>query len=293
MRDGERTIRFGEGSAAEAPDLLAQSGFGKYALLTTERAEGSAPLDEARDAGGARAAGPRRRDLGHPAAGPHGGAARGPRGRARDRHRQGDRRGHRTAGGGDPDHSLRGRAHALPPHPRGSRGRAHGASVAGGGGPAPDGLAARHRAGGQRDERARARDGGALHAARQPRRRAGGPARRGADRVRRAGPRRAPVRMGVGHDRIRRASRHLPAAGAHRRLAARADERGDAAALRAHDGRARARCDGRVRERPRRSGRRPRGRRGPGGEAVGTQRPHPPLHARRGGGAPAAAWRRR
>jgi alcohol dehydrogenase class IV len=47
MRDGERTIRFGEGSAAEAPDLLQQSGFGKYALLTTERAEGSAPLDEA------------------------------------------------------------------------------------------------------------------------------------------------------------------------------------------------------------------------------------------------------
>jgi maleylacetate reductase len=47
MRDGERTIRFGEGSAAEASDLLQQSGFGKYALLTTERAEGSAPLDEA------------------------------------------------------------------------------------------------------------------------------------------------------------------------------------------------------------------------------------------------------
>ena len=46
MRDGERTIRFGEGSAAEAPDLLSQSGVSKYALLTTERAEGSAPLDE-------------------------------------------------------------------------------------------------------------------------------------------------------------------------------------------------------------------------------------------------------
>jgi alcohol dehydrogenase class IV len=46
MRDGERTIRFGEGSAAEAPDLLQMSGFGKYALLTTERAEASAPLDE-------------------------------------------------------------------------------------------------------------------------------------------------------------------------------------------------------------------------------------------------------
>ena len=46
MRDGERTIRFGEGSAAEAPDLLEQSGFDKYALLTTERAEESAPLGE-------------------------------------------------------------------------------------------------------------------------------------------------------------------------------------------------------------------------------------------------------
>jgi alcohol dehydrogenase class IV len=45
MRDGERTIRFGEGSAAEAPDLLRQSGFERYALLTTERAAGSAPLD--------------------------------------------------------------------------------------------------------------------------------------------------------------------------------------------------------------------------------------------------------
>jgi maleylacetate reductase len=47
MRDGERTIRFGEGTAAEAPDLLRQGGFGDYALLTTERAEGSAPLDPA------------------------------------------------------------------------------------------------------------------------------------------------------------------------------------------------------------------------------------------------------
>jgi maleylacetate reductase len=47
MRDGERTIRFGEGSAAEAPDLLRQGGFGDYALLTTERAAGSAPLDPA------------------------------------------------------------------------------------------------------------------------------------------------------------------------------------------------------------------------------------------------------
>jgi alcohol dehydrogenase class IV len=46
IRDGERTIRFGEGSAAEAPDLLRRSGFEKYALLTTERAEGSAPVDE-------------------------------------------------------------------------------------------------------------------------------------------------------------------------------------------------------------------------------------------------------
>ena len=46
MRDGERTIHFGEGSAAEAPALLGRSGFEKYALLTTERAAGSAPVDE-------------------------------------------------------------------------------------------------------------------------------------------------------------------------------------------------------------------------------------------------------
>jgi maleylacetate reductase len=44
MRDGERTIRFGEGSVAEAPDLLRQGGFDGYVLLTTERAAGSAPL---------------------------------------------------------------------------------------------------------------------------------------------------------------------------------------------------------------------------------------------------------
>jgi alcohol dehydrogenase class IV len=47
MRDGERTIRFGEGSAAEAPDLLRQGGFDGYTLLTTERAAGSTPLDPA------------------------------------------------------------------------------------------------------------------------------------------------------------------------------------------------------------------------------------------------------
>jgi alcohol dehydrogenase class IV len=46
MRDGERTIRFGEGSAAEASDLLRQSGFERYALLTTERAAGSVPLED-------------------------------------------------------------------------------------------------------------------------------------------------------------------------------------------------------------------------------------------------------
>jgi maleylacetate reductase len=45
MRDGERTIRFGEGSAAEAPDLLRQGGFDGYVLLTTERAAASVPLD--------------------------------------------------------------------------------------------------------------------------------------------------------------------------------------------------------------------------------------------------------
>ena len=45
MRDGERTIRFAEGSAAEAPDLLGRHGFSDYTLLTTPRAAGSAPLE--------------------------------------------------------------------------------------------------------------------------------------------------------------------------------------------------------------------------------------------------------
>jgi alcohol dehydrogenase class IV len=45
MRDGERTIRFGEGVAAEASDLLSQGRFGDFVLLTTERAAGSVPLE--------------------------------------------------------------------------------------------------------------------------------------------------------------------------------------------------------------------------------------------------------
>jgi alcohol dehydrogenase class IV len=47
MRDGERTIRFGEGASDEAAGLLEQGGFGGYTLLTTERAAGSARLDPA------------------------------------------------------------------------------------------------------------------------------------------------------------------------------------------------------------------------------------------------------
>src|SRR4051812_8300296 len=45
MRDGERTIRFGEGSAARASDLLSEHDFHGYTLLTTPRAGGSAPLE--------------------------------------------------------------------------------------------------------------------------------------------------------------------------------------------------------------------------------------------------------
>lgn len=41
--DGERLVRFGSGALDEAPALLAQRGFEGYALLTTERAEASAP----------------------------------------------------------------------------------------------------------------------------------------------------------------------------------------------------------------------------------------------------------
>jgi maleylacetate reductase len=47
MRDGERTIRFGEGSAAQASDLLSKHGFDGYTLLTTARAAGSASLEPA------------------------------------------------------------------------------------------------------------------------------------------------------------------------------------------------------------------------------------------------------
>jgi alcohol dehydrogenase class IV len=42
-RDGERTIRFGDGVAAEARELLAGAGFDRFVLLTTERAAASVP----------------------------------------------------------------------------------------------------------------------------------------------------------------------------------------------------------------------------------------------------------
>ena len=49
-RDGERLIRFGEGVAGEAPDLLEAAGFMSYVLLTTARAVDSAPqIEEAAD----------------------------------------------------------------------------------------------------------------------------------------------------------------------------------------------------------------------------------------------------
>lgn len=41
--DGERLIRFAPGALGEAPRLLAERGFERYALLTTERAAASAP----------------------------------------------------------------------------------------------------------------------------------------------------------------------------------------------------------------------------------------------------------
>ena len=42
-RDGERLIRFGEGLADKAVDLLDEGGFGGYVLFTTERARAQAP----------------------------------------------------------------------------------------------------------------------------------------------------------------------------------------------------------------------------------------------------------
>jgi alcohol dehydrogenase class IV len=41
--DGERLIRFGRGVLGEAPELLAQRGFERFALLTTDRAAAEAP----------------------------------------------------------------------------------------------------------------------------------------------------------------------------------------------------------------------------------------------------------
>jgi maleylacetate reductase len=41
--DGERLVRFGDGVLDAAPKLLAQRGFGGYALLSTERAAAAAP----------------------------------------------------------------------------------------------------------------------------------------------------------------------------------------------------------------------------------------------------------
>jgi maleylacetate reductase len=41
--DGERLIRYGAGTASEAPELLAGRGFERFALLTTERAAAQAP----------------------------------------------------------------------------------------------------------------------------------------------------------------------------------------------------------------------------------------------------------
>jgi maleylacetate reductase len=42
-RDGERLVRFRPGAAAEAREALTGAGFGRYALLTTERARRSVP----------------------------------------------------------------------------------------------------------------------------------------------------------------------------------------------------------------------------------------------------------
>ena len=288
MRDGERTIRFGEGSAAEAPDLLAQSGFGKYALLTTERAEGSAPLDQAATQvvhvppglvdeisatllgdlmevplvalGGGRVI-----DTAKAIGGVTGlpvaaipttlsGAELTPF--------------HRTPAGVEGAHMVRPSLVVADPLLMASQ-------------PATE-LAASAM-------NALAHGMEALYTplANPIAERA---ALRGAELIADDEPALGALLCGwaSGIDRLRGASRHLPAPGAHGRLAARPDERGDAAALRRHDGRPRARRDGGAGGRSRRPGRRPRGSRRPRRKAVRTQRPHAPLHTRRGGAAPAA-----
>ena len=49
-RDGERTIHFRAGVVNDSPDILAEHGFGRYELLTTERAMGAAPVELAEEA---------------------------------------------------------------------------------------------------------------------------------------------------------------------------------------------------------------------------------------------------
>jgi alcohol dehydrogenase class IV len=49
-RDGERTIHFRAGVIGDSPELLADHGFDRYELLTTERAMGAAPVALAEDA---------------------------------------------------------------------------------------------------------------------------------------------------------------------------------------------------------------------------------------------------
>ena len=183
--DGERVIRFGVGALAEAPELLAAAGFENYALLTTERAEEQA---EAVVQGAYLVA--------HVPDGPVPDAAAAVRERVNDRPLV-------ALGGGrviDAAKAIAGadglRCAAIPTTLSGAEMTpfhrmpaevdefrlVRPALVLAA--PGPDGLAADAGPGRQRDERARARRRGALHAALEPGRAHGGAAGRRADRRR-------------------------------------------------------------------------------------------------------------
>ncbi len=165
-RDGERLVRFGAGAAPEAVELMGEP----FVLLTTERAAAAVPdlpgaaarVVNVRDGQGRRPVrGPARR-----AAPRH--RAAGARRRPRDRHRQGRRRSDRSALRRRPHDAVGRRDDAVPPQAGRRRRGGPRAARRGRGRPRPDGERAAHAPGRHGDERAGARDGGALHALREP-----------------------------------------------------------------------------------------------------------------------------
>ena len=297
-RDGERVVRFGPNVASEAPDLLERNGFERFALLTTERAVGGAQSLAASASGVVHVPAGKVDEvsavlLGELSAGLPLVALGG--GRVVDTAKAlAGATGVRCAA---LPTTLSGAEmtpfHRLPAGVEGARMVRPALVIAD-----PDLMASapadaprRHR-----HERARPRDGGALHAVSLPGHRPRGAAGRHAARERgdaraagahRARPGRPAGRVGVRLDRHRVPSRGLSNGRPHGGIAARRDERRAAAPLRAADGRPGARPAERAGSRARRRERRPGGRGRRHRSHRGSLRPYPPRHARRDRGAPA------